>query len=40
MHIQVRVFDDSDNDSTFDANELSVLYRTKIARLQSYEDEE
>jgi hypothetical protein len=40
MHIQVRVFDDNDGDSTFDANELSVLYRTKLARLQSYEDEE
>lgn len=40
MHIQVRVYDDTDGDSTFDANELSVLYRTKLARLQSYEDEE
>jgi ribonuclease D len=40
MHIQVRVFDDTDGDSSFDANELNVLYRTKLARLQSYEDEE
>jgi hypothetical protein len=40
MHVQVRVYDDTDNDSTFDASELSVLYRTKLARLQSYEDEE
>ncbi len=40
MHIQVTVFDDADNDSTADATELSVLYRTKVARLQSYEDEE
>lgn len=40
MHIQVRVYDDTDGDSSFDANELSVLYRTKLARLQSYEDEE
>ncbi|MDZ4656002.1 MAG: hypothetical protein SH868_00345 [Bythopirellula sp.] len=40
MHIQVNVFDDADNDATADANELSVLYRTKVAHLQSYEDEE
>lgn len=40
MHVQVRVFDDADQDSMFDATELSVLYRTKLARLQSYEDEE
>jgi hypothetical protein len=40
MHIQVTVFDDSDGDTTADANELSVLYRTKIANLQSYQDEE
>lgn len=40
MHIQVRVFDDTDGDATFDADELSVLFRTKVARLQSYEDEE
>jgi prepilin-type N-terminal cleavage/methylation domain-containing protein len=40
MHVQVRVYDDADGNSTFDANELNALYRTKIARLQSYEDEE
>jgi hypothetical protein len=40
MHIQVRVYDDTNGDSTFDADELNVLYRTKLARLQSYEDEE
>jgi hypothetical protein len=40
MHIQVRVYDDTDGDSTFDPNELNVLFRTKLARLQSYEDEE
>jgi hypothetical protein len=40
MHIQVTVFDDADGDATADANELSVLYRTKIANLQSYQDEE
>jgi hypothetical protein len=40
MHIQVTVFDDTDGDTTLDSNELSVLFRTKVARLQSYEDEE
>ncbi len=40
MHIQVTVFDDLDSDTTADTNELSVLYRTKIANLQSYQDEE
>lgn len=40
MHIRVTVYDDADSDSTFDANELSVLYRTKVANLQSYVDEE
>jgi type II secretory pathway pseudopilin PulG len=40
MHLQVTVFDDTDGDSTADANENSILYRTKVARLQSYEDEE
>jgi hypothetical protein len=40
IHIQARVFDDTDGDITFDSDELSVLYRTKLARLQSYEDEE
>lgn len=40
MHIIVRVFDDADGDGAFDAGELNVLFRTKIARLASYEDEE
>ena len=40
MHIQVTVFDDTDGDTTADASELSVLYRTKVANLQSYQDEE
>ncbi len=40
MHIQVTVFDDTDGDTTADTNELSVLYRTKVANLQSYHDEE
>ena len=40
MHIQVTVFDDTDGDSTADASELQVLYRTKIAQLAAYQDEE
>jgi hypothetical protein len=40
MHIQVTVFDDMDADTTLDASELSVLFRTKVARMQSYENEE
>lgn len=40
MHIVVRVFDDADGDGIFDAGELNVLFRTKIARLASYENEE
>ncbi len=40
MHIQVTVFDDTDSDSLVDGNELQVTYRTKIAKLQSYENEE
>jgi hypothetical protein len=40
MHIQVTIFDDTDADGTLDSNELSVLYRTKLANLQSYQLEE
>lgn len=40
MHIQVKVFDDADGDSVADSGELTVNYRTKIAKLQSYDDEE
>lgn len=40
MHIQVTVFDDVDDDGSHDANENSVFYRTKVARLESYENEE
>ncbi len=40
MHLRVTVFDDTDGDGTADANEIRVLYRTKVARLQTYEDEE
>ncbi len=40
MHIQVTVFDDADGDSTLDSNELQVTFRTKIAKLESYENEE
>ncbi len=40
MHIQVTVFDDFNNDTLVSANELNVIYRTKVARLQSYDNEE
>lgn len=39
MHIQITVFDDSDDDDTLDSNELRVDYRTKVAKLNSYENE-
>ena len=39
MHLQVVVFDDADNDAVFDANELNVRVRTKIAKLATYENE-
>ena len=39
MHIQLTAYDDADNDSTLDANELKVQVRTKIAKLTTYENE-
>jgi len=39
MHVQVTVFDDADQDTVADADELQVLFRTKIAKLESYENE-
>jgi len=38
MHIQVTVFDDADADTVLDAGELQVFYRTKVARLNAYEN--
>jgi hypothetical protein len=39
MHIQVTVYDDADNDSIADALENKVRFRTKIAKLWTYESE-
>jgi type II secretory pathway pseudopilin PulG len=39
-HVQVTAFDDLNANDTLDANESSVVYRTKIAKLNSYENEE
>jgi hypothetical protein len=40
MHIQVIVYDDADADVTPDSDELQVNYRTKVAKLNTYENEE
>jgi prepilin-type N-terminal cleavage/methylation domain-containing protein len=36
-HIEVTVYDDADADTTLDANELRVTFRTKVAKLRTYE---
>lgn len=38
MHIQVTTYEDKDGDSVADANELQVKFRTKVARLASYQN--
>lgn len=40
MHIQITCYDDDDGDNIPDADELQVNFRTKLAKLQSYENEE
>lgn len=40
MHIQVNVFDDKNGDLIPDAGELQVQFRTKVAKLNTYENEE
>ncbi len=40
MHIQITVYDDANASSTLDAAELQVNYRTKVAKLNSYENEQ
>jgi len=40
MNIEVTVYDDADGDDTFDAGEIQETYRTKVAKLNSYENEE
>jgi len=39
MHIQVTVFDDANGNSAIDASELKALFRTKLAKLLTYENE-
>lgn len=40
MHIQATVYDDANQNSLLDVSELRVNYRTKVAKLASYENEE
>jgi hypothetical protein len=40
MHVQVTVFEDLDNDLSPDAGEIQIRMRTKIAKLETYENEE
>jgi prepilin-type N-terminal cleavage/methylation domain-containing protein len=40
MSVRVTVFEDLDGDSTADANEVQLMMRTKIAKLNTYENEE
>ena len=39
MHLRVTVYDDANANSTLDSGELRVDYRTKVAKLNSYENE-
>lgn len=39
-HVQVTTFDDVNLNAVLDANEPNVKYRTKVARLNTYENEE
>jgi type II secretory pathway pseudopilin PulG len=38
MHIQVTTYEDADGDSVADADEIQTSFRTKIAKLASYEN--
>ncbi len=40
MNIEVTVYDDINSSSTLDAGDLQETYRTKVAKLNSYENEE
>ncbi len=40
MNLEVTVYDDTDDDDTLDANEIQETYRTKVAKLNTYENEE
>lgn len=39
MHLRATVYDDADNDSVVDANENKVRFRTKVAKLTTYQNE-
>jgi type II secretory pathway pseudopilin PulG len=39
MHVQVTVFDDVNGNATHDANEIAVRFRTKVAKLLTYQNE-
>lgn len=39
LHLRVTVYDDVDNDSIADANENKVRFRTKVAKLLTYQNE-
>jgi type II secretory pathway pseudopilin PulG len=40
MSIEVTAFEDADGDTNLDANEMQETYRTKVAKLNTYENEE
>lgn len=39
MHVQVTVFDDVNGNASRDANEIAVRFRTKVAKLLTYQNE-
>jgi hypothetical protein len=39
MHVQVTTFDDANGNSALDASEESVRFRTKVAKLLTYQNE-
>ncbi len=40
MNIDITAYDDADGDDTLDTGELQETYRTKVAKLNTYENEE
>ncbi|NOZ38813.1 MAG: hypothetical protein GXP24_01130 [Planctomycetes bacterium] len=40
MNLEVTVYDDADGNDTLDAGEIQETYRTKVAKLNTYENEE
>jgi hypothetical protein len=39
MHLRVTVYDDANGNAALDGNELAVRFRTKVAKLATYENE-